>query len=82
MKRNRSFPVIPSKPDALTLRKYFRAYFSSKSYGKEDWLFPGQRQNEHVNIKTIQGILMKLKNNNQTKKVTLEYDTLSIRVEI
>lgn len=127
MRRNHSFPVIPSKPDVLTLvnttanlkhkailallygsglrvgevaklricdicsksmrvrvehakhntnrytilsetaldilRKYFRAYFPTNSYRTEDWLFPGR--NEHVSIKTIQNILIKLRNHLQ-----------------
>ena len=129
MRRNHSFPVIPSKPDVLAvmqgtvnlkhkailallygsglrvgevaklkicdicsksmrvrveyakhntnrytilsvtaldiLRKYFRAYFPSKSYRTEDWLFLGQKQNEHISIKTIQNIFTKLHNHSQ-----------------
>lgn len=60
-KHNTNRYTILSVTALDALRKYFRAYFPSKSYRMEDWLFPGQSQNEHVSIKTIQGILMKIR---------------------
>lgn len=44
------------------LRTYFRAYFPSKSYKPDDWLFPGQNRNEHIHVKTIKNTLIKLRN--------------------
>ncbi len=44
------------------LRKYFKAYFSPKSYKPDDWLFPGQNKSEHINVKTIKNTLIKLRN--------------------
>jgi len=61
-KHNTNRYTILSDAGLDILRKYFKAYFSSKSYRMEDWLFPGQKQNKHVSIKTIQGILIKLRN--------------------
>lgn len=60
-KHNTNRYTILSETALDILRKYFRAYFPSKSYRIEDWLFPGQKQNKHVSIKTIQGILIKLR---------------------
>jgi integrase/recombinase XerD len=46
---------------ALTvLRDYFRTYFTS--YKLEDWLFPGRKLGEHLNVKTIKNTLIKLRN--------------------
>lgn len=64
-KHNTNRYTILSTAALDILRKYFRAYFPSKSYGMEDWLFPGQKQDEHVSIKTIQNILIKLRNHLQ-----------------
>lgn len=44
------------------LRMYFRAYFSSKKYKPDDWLFPGQNSSEHIHVKTIKNTLIKLRN--------------------
>ena len=46
---------------ALTvLRDYFRAYFSS--HKPKDWLFPGQKNGDHINVKSIKNTLIKLRN--------------------
>ena len=46
---------------ALTvLRDYFRTYFTS--YKLEDWLFPGQKNGDHINVKSIKNTLIKLRN--------------------
>lgn len=44
------------------LRTYFRAYFPSKSYNLDDWLFSGQNRSEHIHVKTIKNTLIKLRN--------------------
>lgn len=43
------------------LRKYFREYFSFKDYNRDDWLFPGQKKGEHITVKTIKNVLIKLR---------------------
>ncbi len=43
--------------------KILRAYFKAQitSYKSSDWLFPGQVQGEHINVKTIKNTLIKLR---------------------
>jgi len=60
--------TILSDTALAILRKYFKAYFSSKSYQPDDWLFPGQNRNEHINVKTIKNTLIKLRNQLQLDK--------------
>ena len=54
--------TILSNTALLALRAYFKAYFFSVSYQPQDWLFPGQRQSEHISAKTIKNTLIKLRN--------------------
>jgi len=54
--------TILSEAALTVLRAYFRAYFSATGYKPEDWLFPGQNRNDHVNVKTIKNTLIKLRN--------------------
>lgn len=61
-KHNTNRYTILSDTALLALRKYFRAYFSSKSYRPDDWLFPGKDKNEHIHVKTIKNTLIKLRN--------------------
>ncbi|WP_256583486.1 tyrosine-type recombinase/integrase, partial [Pseudomonas sp. 2995-1] len=35
------------------LRSYFKAYFSNKPYTKNDWLFQGQKDVNHISPRTI-----------------------------
>jgi integrase/recombinase XerD len=54
--------TILSETALLALRAYFKAYLSSKPYQPGDWLFPGQKPGEHLNVKTIKNTLIKLRN--------------------
>ena len=47
------------------LREYFKTYCSSKPYCMDDWLFAGQKPNEHINVKSIKNTLIKLRNSLQ-----------------
>lgn len=54
--------TILSEVSLAMLRTYFKAYFPSKSYKSDDWLFTGQNRNEHIHVKTIKNTLIKLRN--------------------
>ena len=54
--------TILSETALQILRKYFRGYFPGLPYQQEDWLFPGQNHNEHINVKTIKNTLINLRN--------------------
>lgn len=64
-KHNTNRYTILSETALTVLRAYFRAYFSPSSYTLDDWLFPGQNKQEHVNVKTIKNTLIKLRNQMQ-----------------
>ena len=53
--------TILSETTLQVLRDYFREYFT-KGYKLDDWLFPGQKPGEHLNVKTIKNTLIKLRN--------------------
>lgn len=61
-KHNTNRYTILSATALDILRKYFRAYFLSKPYCVDDWLFAGQKPNEHINVKSIKNTLLKLRN--------------------
>lgn len=61
-KHNTNRYTILSHTALLVLRDYFRKYFSPKGYKPDDWLFPGQNENEHINVKTIKNTIIKLRN--------------------
>jgi len=44
------------------LRQYFKQYFSDRSYKLDDWLFTGQRKEEHIHTKTIKNTVIRLRN--------------------
>lgn len=67
-KHNTNRYTILSNTTLITLRQYFQAYFSSKSYKPDDWLFPGQNKNEHIHVKTIKNTIIKLRNRLQMDK--------------
>ncbi|AGL02813.1 tyrosine-type recombinase/integrase [Desulfoscipio gibsoniae] len=67
-KHNTNRYTILSNITLNTLREYFRANFSPKSYKPDDWLFPGQNENEHIHVKTIKNTLIKLRNRLQLDK--------------
>lgn len=54
--------TILSVTGLTVLRKYFKAYFASTNYTKNDWLFPGQNPGEHINVKSIKNTIIKLRN--------------------
>jgi integrase/recombinase XerD len=60
-KHNTNRYTILSSTALVILRKYFQAYFSPKAFQHEDWLFPGRNPEEHIKVKTIQTILVKLR---------------------
>jgi site-specific recombinase XerD len=53
--------TILSETSLDVLRKYFREYLSSTSYKPDDWLFPGQKKDEHINVKSIKNTLIRLR---------------------
>lgn len=54
---------------ALTLlREYFKLYLSSTGCSTNDWLFPGQKEGEHIHVKTIKNTLLKLRDRLQLDK--------------
>jgi integrase/recombinase XerD len=61
-KHNMNRNTILSHAALIVLRQYFRAYFSLTNYKPDDWLFPGQNQNEPINVKSIKNTLIKLRN--------------------
>lgn len=67
-KHNTNRYTILSATALDVLRKYFRTYFTPKSYNMEDWLFSGRNKQEHISIKTIQRILTILCNRLQMKQ--------------
>jgi integrase/recombinase XerD len=60
-KHNTNRYTILSQTALQTLRDYFRAYFPP-TYKPEDWLFPGRKPGEHINVKSIKNTLIKLRN--------------------
>ncbi|EKN62804.1 tyrosine-type recombinase/integrase [Schinkia azotoformans] len=61
-KHNTNRYTILSDLALKVLRNYFREYFSNTSYKLDDWLFPGQKQGEHIHVKTIKNTIIKLRN--------------------
>lgn len=53
--------TILSETALTVLRQYFRTTFSPGSYKPQDWLFPGQKLGEHINVKSIKNTLIKLR---------------------
>ena len=67
-KHNTNRYTILSNTALDVLRKYFKVYLSSSHYTPDDWLFPGRKQAEHINVKTIKNTLIKLRNRLQLDK--------------
>lgn len=61
-KHNTNRYTILSVTALEVLREYFRNYFYGIKYKPNDWLFPGQNPNEHINVKTIKNTVIKLRN--------------------
>lgn len=53
--------TILADASLTVLRQYFKAYFSA-NYHLTDWLFPGQKQGEHITVKSIKNTLIKIRN--------------------
>lgn len=60
-KHNTNRYTILSEKALEVLRKYFRHQFASKKYKPDDWLFPGQNNQNHINVKTIKNTMIKLR---------------------
>lgn len=54
--------TILSETSLAVLRQYFRVTFAKGSYKPEDWLFPGRKPGEHINVKSIKNMLIKMRN--------------------
>ena len=61
-KHNTNRYTILSTSALDILREYFKMYFLPKAFQREDWLFPGRNQGEHINVKSIKNTLIKLRN--------------------
>lgn len=59
-KHNTNRYTILSDTALDVLRKYFKEYFSY-GYKSDDWLFPGQKEGEHIHVKTIKNTVIKLR---------------------
>lgn len=67
-KHNTNRYTILSETALAILRQYFRKTFSPGNYKLDDWLFPGQKPGEHINVKTIKNTLIKIR-----KKLQLDH---------
>jgi site-specific recombinase XerD len=48
--------TILAKSTLVTLREYFTAYFNPREYSRGDWLFSGQSNGEHINVRSIKNM--------------------------
>lgn len=54
--------TILSKAALTTLRDYFRVFLAGTNHrSPEDWLFPGQDVQNHINVKTIKNTIIKVR---------------------
>ena len=60
-KHNTNRYTILSETALVVLREYFRNHFSSKKYKPNDWLFPGQNNQNHISVKTIKNTMIRLR---------------------
>jgi integrase/recombinase XerD len=61
-KHNTNRYTILSQTALKVLREYFKTYFT-KTYKPNDWLFPGKKTGEHINVKSIKNTIIRLRNN-------------------
>lgn len=54
--------TILSESGLQVLRTYFKTCFGRRSYKREDWLFSGVDGKEHIHVKTIKNVMIKLRN--------------------
>lgn len=59
-KHNTNRYAILSEAALIVLRDYFKQYIG-KNYKLDDWLFKGQDQTQHINVKSIKNTIIKLK---------------------
>lgn len=60
-KHNTNRYTILSEKALELLRQYFRNEFSNTKFTPNDWLFPGQNKETHINVKTIKNTFIKLR---------------------
>lgn len=53
--------TILSEEALYVLRSYFKGYFAGIPYNSNDWLFPGQKEGDHIHVKTIKNTLIKVR---------------------
>ena len=53
--------TILSEIGLQVLRTYFKTYFSPKNYNLEEWLFSRINGKQHINVKTIKNMIIKLR---------------------
>lgn len=61
-KHNTNRYTILSDKALKILREYFRDYLSFTDYKLDDWLFKGQNEDKHINVKSIKNTIIKLRN--------------------
>lgn len=61
-KHNTNRYTILSDTALKVLRIYFKEEFGNEKYTSDDWLFPGQNKQDHINVKTIKNTIIKLRN--------------------
>lgn len=61
-KHNTNRYTILSQMALEVLRQYFKVYFSNRRYTKNDWLFYGQDQVNHIHVKSIKNTFIKVRN--------------------
>lgn len=61
-KHNTNRYTILSDMALKVLRDYFRKEFANQKYSLNDWLFLGQNNQDHINVKTIKNTLIRTRN--------------------
>lgn len=60
-KHNTNRYTILSDTALKVLREYFKREFSNRKFKPSDWLFPGQKKEDHINVKSIKNTLIRLR---------------------
>lgn len=53
--------TILSASSLQFLRQYFKAYFQTSGYSRQDWLFPAVNPDAHITTKTVKNTMLKLR---------------------
>lgn len=61
-KHNTNRYTILSDTALQILREYFRREFFNKTYTRDNWLFPGRNEEEHIHVKTIKNTMIRVRN--------------------